>query len=77
MSINGSVTNGTKAAAAFHAVTAKKLYSMIPLPRSNSSEIMSEAVVMDVALRPTTKVTTKAVDMTVHFFQLGHEYGLP
>lgn len=67
VSMSGRVMRGTIAAAAFQAVTAKKLTSRVPLARLKSEVINSEAVVMDVAFNPTINVTQHAVAMTIHF----------
>jgi hypothetical protein len=75
VSNSGRVARGTKAAAAFHAVTAKKLYSNLSLARWNSDEINSAAVVMDVAFSPTMNVTQHEVAMGIHFRLLGQLKG--
>ena len=72
----GNVANGTIAAAAFHAVTAKKLYSKYPSLRLKSTDISSPAVVIDVELTPAKKVTVHDIINTIHFFHNGQLKGL-
>lgn len=63
------------AAAAFHAVTAKKLNSKMPFERLNSVEIASDAVVIDVAFNPTINVTQQEMPMDIHFRRRGQLKG--
>lgn len=67
----GNAASGTNAAAAFHAVTSKKLYSKTPLLILNSFDNASLAVVMAVEFIPAQKVTASEVTMTIHFFHKG------
>lgn len=76
VSINGKVTKGPRAAAAFHAVEGKKLTSITSFDKSNSEDISVEAVVMEVAFSPIINVTQTATLIVAHFCHGGQLNGL-